>query len=82
MKTGNAILVIGVLVVVTVLFLGRYQFVPSTQGLFAYRLDRWTGHVRVYTSTGWREIERSRDADTSSLEERFQKYADPTVPVK
>ena len=61
MKASYAVLVIGLLIVGSVLWLGRYELVPSAEGLVAYRLDRWTGQVRFYNKNGWKDINLSSE---------------------
>lgn len=46
MKSTHAILIIGLLLVLSVLWLGRYELVTAQQGVFIYRIDRWTGNMR------------------------------------
>jgi hypothetical protein len=62
MKSAYAILIVGVLFVLSLLVLERYQVVTALQGRSVYRIDRWTGRIRLYGPDGWREVEQHVEA--------------------
>jgi len=68
MKKITLLLSFGVLFVVALLFFGRYEAVPSQQ-VPVYRLDRWTGEVRMYAPGGWRDIKPFAQVTTSAAKE-------------
>ena len=69
MSRSRAILLVGLLFTLAAMWLGRYQLTPAAEGLFVYRIDRWTGDVRVYTPDGWKDVSRvQKDSPTGSPE--------------
>ena len=77
MSRSRAILLVGLLFTLAAMWLGRYQLTSAAEGSFVYRIDRWTGDVRVYTPSGWNDVSNAqKDNAIGSPEEGLRKYDD------